>query len=256
MTEDELLTTGEFARRAEVTVRTLRYYDREGLLRPRGRARGGRRLYGARELVRLQQVLTLKFLGFPLVEIGRILATPDFDLARALAAQRQLVDERLARMQRIIRALDRAQTSLAGATVDWDSFTEIIRAVKMEEYEAWGKKYYSEEQQAKLAERAGDWTPAQQEVAGAEWGAIGAETQRLIEIGADPAGPEAQTLAARQQSMIDQFTQGDAGIEASLCKMWSNWDDIPAPMRGPDRETFERKREFVGKMMAEYKKNR
>ena len=61
----------EFAERAGVTVRTLHHYDRLGLLAPSGRTEAGYRLYGDRDLLRLEQILALKFIGFPLPEIRR-----------------------------------------------------------------------------------------------------------------------------------------------------------------------------------------
>ncbi len=59
----------EFAQRTGVTVRTLHHYDRLGLLRPGARTESGYRLYGERELIRLQQIATLKFIGCSLNEI-------------------------------------------------------------------------------------------------------------------------------------------------------------------------------------------
>ena len=56
----------EFAEKAGVTVRTLHHYDRLGLLKPSGRTIAGYRLYGDRDFARLQQIVTLKFIGLPL----------------------------------------------------------------------------------------------------------------------------------------------------------------------------------------------
>ena len=59
----------EFAQLAGVTVRTLHHYDRLGLLKPTGHTAKGHRLYGERDFARLQQIVTLKFIGFPLKQI-------------------------------------------------------------------------------------------------------------------------------------------------------------------------------------------
>src|SRR5260370_8189288 len=63
-----MLKVNEFAEKAGVSVRTLHHYDRLGLLRPSGRTRASYRLYGEREFARLQQIVTLKFIGLPLKE--------------------------------------------------------------------------------------------------------------------------------------------------------------------------------------------
>src|SRR4029453_6063027 len=61
--------TGQFARRASVTLRTLRYHDRVGSLCPRQHTAAGYRLSSDEDLVRLEQILGLKFLGFSLQEV-------------------------------------------------------------------------------------------------------------------------------------------------------------------------------------------
>ena len=67
-------SVGEVARLTGVTVRTLHHYDEIGLLSPSGRTAAGYRRYAESDLARLQQILTYRELGFPLEEIGEILA--------------------------------------------------------------------------------------------------------------------------------------------------------------------------------------
>ena len=66
----------EAARLAGVTERTLRYYDRIGLLRPSGMTDGGYRLYDGAAMERLQQILFFRELGFPLAQIREIMDSP------------------------------------------------------------------------------------------------------------------------------------------------------------------------------------
>ena len=63
--------TGQFARKAAVSVRTLRFYDKVGLLSPSRHTEAGHRLYTDADFVNLQQILALKFLGFSLAESKR-----------------------------------------------------------------------------------------------------------------------------------------------------------------------------------------
>ena len=63
------MTAGEAARKMHITVRTLQYYDREGLLSPSAVSEGGRRLYTDRDILKLHQILSLKHLGFSLGDI-------------------------------------------------------------------------------------------------------------------------------------------------------------------------------------------
>lgn len=69
-----LLSIKEVKKRTGVTVRTLRYYDQIGLLLPAGKTEGGHRLYGERELIKLQEIQFLKSLGFSLGEIKEMLS--------------------------------------------------------------------------------------------------------------------------------------------------------------------------------------
>lgn len=60
------MTVGEAAKKMGVTVRTLQYYDKEGLFSPSAESEGGRRLYTDKDLITLHQILSLKSLGFSL----------------------------------------------------------------------------------------------------------------------------------------------------------------------------------------------
>ena len=84
----------EFARLAGVTVRTLQYYDSFGLLKPSDRLPNGYRLYGRKDLQKLLQVLSLKFLNIDLTTIkelldGRIL------IQEELVAQQKQIDDKI-----------------------------------------------------------------------------------------------------------------------------------------------------------------
>ena len=63
------LTVGQVAKKMGVTVRTLQYYDRVGVLSPSAESEGGRRLYTEKDFIRLHQILSLKSLGFSLEDI-------------------------------------------------------------------------------------------------------------------------------------------------------------------------------------------
>lgn len=83
------MTVGEIAKKMGVTIRTLQYYDKEGLLTPSSESEGGRRLYTDKDLLMLNQIISLKSLGFSLEDIkGRLfpLETPE-EVAYALTEQ-------------------------------------------------------------------------------------------------------------------------------------------------------------------------
>lgn len=65
------MTVGELAKKMNTTVRTLQYYDREGLLSPSAESEGGRRLYTDKDIIRLHQIQSMKYLGFSLGDIKK-----------------------------------------------------------------------------------------------------------------------------------------------------------------------------------------
>src|SRR6476620_7675229 len=98
--------SGQFAQKTAVSVRTLRFYDKVGLLSPAARSESGYRLYGDADLVRLQHILALKFLGFSLDEIRAFLANSPLDFREALAQQRAMLRERRAQLDAVIAAIE------------------------------------------------------------------------------------------------------------------------------------------------------
>ena len=69
MKKEGYYSSGEFARMAHVTLRTIRYYDKQNILKPSYVSDAGARFYTDEDLARLQQILLLKFLGFSLDDI-------------------------------------------------------------------------------------------------------------------------------------------------------------------------------------------
>src|SRR4051794_14300426 len=83
---------GQFARASGVSIRTLHHYDRLGLVKAAGRDDAGYRYYTQQELLTLQQVLTLRYLGFSLGRIAELMRAPSYDIEASLRAQRRGVE--------------------------------------------------------------------------------------------------------------------------------------------------------------------
>lgn len=217
----------EFAEKAGVTVRTLHHYDRLGLLKPSGRTDAGYRLYGERDLVRLQQIVTLKFIGMSLKEIKDLLNQADLDLAATLRLQRQLLQEKRRQMEVAIHAIDQAERSMQSTgQPDWESLKKIIEVLEMQNNMEWSKKYYSEQAQAKIEERGKIWTPELQAKVTQEWKELLKEVEAALGRGEDPAGTKGRELAQRWSKLVGGFTGGDSEIQSGLNRMYAdqaNW---------------------------------
>ena len=79
-----MMTVHEVSKLAGVSIRTLQYYDKIGLLHPTGYTDAGYRLYDDADLERLQHILLFRELEFPLKDIKAIINSPDFDRSKAL----------------------------------------------------------------------------------------------------------------------------------------------------------------------------
>lgn len=224
---ENLWQTRQFASRAKVTVRTLHYYDRINLLKPKRFDRNGFRLYGAGEFARLQQISTLKFIGFSLSRIREILAGREFDLSETLQLQKKLIEAQRYRLSLALDAINRAeQVFNQSGSPDWESFNQIIEVMNMSENTEWTKRYYSEDAQAKIDERRNLWSPELQERVTKDWSDLTADIEAAIADGAKPADKRAQDLAARWRGLVKEFTGGDREIQAGLNKMYAdekNW---------------------------------
>ncbi len=128
------MTVGEAAKKIGVTVRTLQYYDKEGLLSPSAESEGGRRLYTDKDLVILHQIISLKSLGFSLDDIKHrliSLETPS-DVANALAEQADSIQEKIEQLTASLTAIEQLKEEvLQMQTVNFKKYADIIVNLQM-----------------------------------------------------------------------------------------------------------------------------
>jgi MerR family transcriptional regulator, thiopeptide resistance regulator len=238
-TDQKLYQAGEFARRAGVSVRALHHYDRLGLLKPGGRTAAGYRLYASGDFARLQQVVTLKFIGFSLREIKRLLAGAD--LSTALQLQARTLEQKRRQLDQAVAAVTRAGRELAArGRLDWRVFAKIIEAIQMQTNNDWTKKYYDDEAQKLLAARKHHWTPELQARTQKQWTRLLEDIEKAATGGIDPDGRTGQALARRHTKLIEAFTGGHAPIARGLAKQWEDRANWPAEGRKQVFEQFAR----------------
>jgi DNA-binding transcriptional MerR regulator len=224
----------EFAALTGVTVRALHHYDRLGLLKPTGRTQSGYRLYGERDFARLQQIVTLKFIGFPLKQIRDILDRDELDLAAMLRLQGRIIREKRRLLDNAIEVIEKAERVFAAnGEPDWEMFQKIIEVINMQNDGKWMDKYYSEEARQEIAERAKNWTPEMQAKVEQDWAALFKEVQAAVDRGEDPSSETAQTLAARWSALISGFTGGNPAVQEGLNKLYSDQGNWPSTFQKP-----------------------
>lgn len=132
---------GEAARRAGISVRTLRHYDRIGLLVPSCVTQAGYRLYDEAALLRLEQILFFRELGFSLGEIRQIMESPAYDMREAMRRQHGLLCQKRGRLDAMIARLERAMQGDGRAELEVFDMKELERMKRQyagEVRERWG----------------------------------------------------------------------------------------------------------------------
>ena len=128
-------SSGEFARMAHVTLRTIRYYDKQNILKPSFVTEAGARFYTDEDFARLQQILLLKYLGFSLDDIREMtIADSDYHfMVDSLKLQLKLVQDKIEQMQLVEKAIrDTTEVIQEEHTVDWSRMLNLIHLTGME----------------------------------------------------------------------------------------------------------------------------
>lgn len=226
MTITQHFQVREFSKMAGVTVRTLQYYDRIGLLQPSDKTEAQHRLYERHDLIKLQHILTLKQLGFTLKEIKQMIHHPEYDVRGALKSQKQAIDAQIQQLQEVSSAMEHAMDVLDTTDHwDWETVQHIIQGVTDRQYMQWIQTYFTGDQLQQLTTQSQHISPEELKQAQDKWLSIAAtlrENQHL-----PPDHPTLQALAQESHDLIQSFTQGNPEIEGALAKMYNNPENIP-----------------------------
>ncbi|QFG70081.1 MerR family transcriptional regulator [Ornithinimicrobium pratense] len=221
MTE-QLWTVGQVAETVGVTVRTLHHYDQIGLVRPSERSRAGYRLYTEADLQRLQHVVVYRRLGFPLEQIGGILAA-GADVTVHLRRQRAAITDRLTELTGLVSAIDKA---LEAQMNDYQ-ITEVERrelfgdgfddGYAQEAEERWGGTEAWEQSQR----RAKGYSKEQWEQIKAQGEEVNARFVQLLTSGAPAESEAAMDVAeAARQQICTWFYDCPRELHANIAEMY------------------------------------
>lgn len=209
---------GEMAKRAGVSVRTLRHYDAIGLLAPSRLTQAGYRLYDKETAARLEQILYFRELGFALDEIKGIMQRQDYDAHEAMRRQKTLLEMQRSRIDAMIARLDEAMTGSGSPKLEVFDMSRIVKAKKQYADEAkarWGSTAAYQESEKRTAKYdKADWQSIQ---SGME--ALFAQFAAVRDL--DPADECVQALVRDwQQYITDHFYTCTDEILAGLGQMY------------------------------------
>lgn len=130
-----LYTAGIFAKKAGITLKTIHYYHKEGLLCPSSYNEAGYRLYSDEDFQKLQKILTLKFIGFSLEEIKELIKSDYLknNVRESLNMQMDIIDEKINHLVLVKKAINEAELMMDNeSSLDWTKFTNIIKIINTE----------------------------------------------------------------------------------------------------------------------------
>ena len=194
-----MMTVHEVSRLTGVSIRTLQYYDKIGLLHPAGYTEAGYRLYDNAALETLQQILLFRELEFPLKDIREMIQSPSFDRRKALDQQIELLQLKKERLEALIELAYEIRNEGGNPLMDFSAFDTS----KLEEYTAqakamWGTTPAYQEYEQKSKDR----TAAQNRDLNEQMMQIFAEIGAVK--GDDPASGSAQALIRKLRDFITE----------------------------------------------------
>ena len=199
-----MMTVHEVSSLTGVSIRTLQYYDRIGLLRPAGYTDAGYRLYDDAVLETLQQILLFRELEFPLKDIQRIIQSPSFDRQKALDQQITLLELKKEHLDDLIHLARGIKEAGVDTKMDFSAFD----TKKMDEYAAEAKKAWGN-------------TPAYREY---EQKAKGRSKEEMAELNRKMMEIFTEFGAIRHEDCTDQILSGLGQLYAAGGEMTSNID--------------------------------
>lgn len=123
----------EFAEKAGVTVKTLLYYDKIGLLTPLKNDSTGYRIYREEDFIKLQQIVTLKFIGLSLDEIKNVLCATEENLKDMISIQKEALEKKKKHIESVITVFEKAENQIKkSGFLEVDKLIDIIKITNME----------------------------------------------------------------------------------------------------------------------------
>ncbi len=201
-----------------VTVRTLHYYDEIGLLKPSCKTQSSHRLYSEDDILRLQQITALKYMGFSLEKIMNIVSNPLYSNKDSLRAQTKMIKDETIRLQKVEKLLQSLVTQLdIDDTIDWTTVTRIIEVMQMGEInkESWYEKYLSIVELKEFQELRVRFSDDYWELYNRRWEALYVEVESNLHT--SPESETAMKLAKKWLDLVDEVYPRHSTLRK---KMW------------------------------------
>lgn len=202
-------TVKKVAELSGVSVRTLRFYDEIGLLKPAFYGDNGYRYYVKEQLLALQQILFYRELGFELAPIQKILADPKFDKVEALRSHREHLEKESQRTRALIRTIDKTLAHLEKEAPMADNEMYLgFDPKKQAEYEQYLIDKYGDSARENIEEskrRTKEWKKEDYERVKQDYDELHRAFTKALNQGLSPDNAEVQKLVRRHYAVVDRF---------------------------------------------------
>lgn len=227
-----MYTVKQLSDLAEVSVRTLHYYDEIGLLRPAQIGANGYRYYDDAALFRLQQILFYREIGLELMQIKEILDSPDFDLLVALQSHRTVLQEKIHRMEKLVSTVDSTIMHLVGEVkMSKKRLFEPFSEEKQKEYERSARLQYGPEKVNESIKRWNGYTKAEKDKIGEEGEQVYSDLVTAIEAGKSAQSVEVQVILERWHQHLQYFYEPTLEILRGLGELYNSSPDFIATFK-------------------------
>lgn len=224
-----MYTVKQLSELAGISVRTLHYYDEIGLLKPSKVGANGYRYYDDAALLRLQQILFYREIGLELMQIRDILDSPDFDLVTALRSHRNVLEDKINRLQNLISTVDTTIMHLAGE-VDMSKkrLFKGFSEEKQKQYEREARLQYGPEKVNESVKRWNSYTKKQQEAIMEEGGEIYLDMVKAMKAGKSAQSKTVHKILNRWHNHLRYFYEPTLEILRGLGQLYNTEPDFIA----------------------------
>lgn len=213
------MTVGEIARKMGVTVRTMQYYDKQGLLQPSAQSEGGLRLYTQQDIVKLYQIQSMKYIGFSLEDIKAklLLGGTSKDMQDILAKQAEEIRKEINALQGSLEVVEKlSEEVLNMETVDWAKCADIIAVLQAGSSSYRAIKHFGDNL-TKHVHNCFDKKNGERIMNMFE--GLSRKIIRIKQDGFSPESKQGQELAKAWWDMVLDFTEGDMSLLPELSKL-------------------------------------
>ncbi|MED1569529.1 MerR family transcriptional regulator [Bacillus paramycoides] len=198
---------GELAKQTGLTVRTLHHYDQIGLFSPSEITDSRHRIYTEIDIAKLQQILSLKQLGFTLEEIKETIENPDFNPIEIIKVQLEITKKQIEIQQKLYSRLEGMYELLSNQQeVQPENFIKLIEVINMSE------KYFTNEQLEKIKKQNEQFSSEEKKEIEDQWFELIAKIRTELEKNTPTNHPEVIKLAKHWKELTNKFTSGDPEI--------------------------------------------